>query len=335
MECGSRNSPTALALRNLRGFLDATGWSCLYGLNLGQGTRENAAAEAAAVYRILGPRLLALQIGNEPDSFRKRYRPPTYSPDDFMKEWNAFHAAIVATTPAAKFAGPGISNKLPYLAAFSAEAHLHPDVILLTGHYYAMGPACSPDATLDQLFDPDPRLATIHLHNLPAIADAVKTANLPFRMSEGNSCWDGGKPGVSDTLASALRCAATMLRFAQMGWCGVNLHGGGNGFYTPIAGAPSTGFTRRPEYFGIQFAQRFAGSTFQPALLRGAPPGVSAYALAFHKRQRPVAVFNMQETPPQRCRSAPGSRRRCLPGRRSRASEASRSPPSESRVPPR
>ena len=66
---------SARSLRNLRGFLDATGWSCLYGLNLGQGTKENAAAEAAAAQRILGPRLLAFQIGNEPDSFRNRYRP--------------------------------------------------------------------------------------------------------------------------------------------------------------------------------------------------------------------------------------------------------------------
>jgi hypothetical protein len=288
---------TALALRNLRGFLDATGWSCLYGLNLGQGTKENAAAEAAAACRILGPRLLALQIGNEPDSFRNRYRPAAYGPDDYLKEWNAFHAAIVAATPAAKFAGPDISNKLPYLTAFAAEAHLHPDVILLTGHYYAMGPARSPAATLDQLFDPDPKLATIHLHNLPEIEAAIETAGRRFRMCEGNSCWDGGKPGVSDTLASALWCADMMLRFAQIGWCGVNLHGGGNGFYTPIAGAPSTGFTKRPEYLGIQFAQAFAGSSFQAALLRGAPPRVTAYALEFEKKQRRVAVFNKQETP--------------------------------------
>ena len=39
---------SALALRNLRAFLDATGWTCLYGLNLGQGSKENAAAEAEA-----------------------------------------------------------------------------------------------------------------------------------------------------------------------------------------------------------------------------------------------------------------------------------------------
>ena len=237
---------TALALRNLRAFLDATNWSCLYGLNLGQGTKENAAAEAAAVHRIVGPRLLALQIGNEPDSFRNRYRPATYGPADYLEEWNLFHDAIVAVTPKAKFAGPDISNKLPYLTAFAAEAPHYPDIVLLTAHYYAMGPASSPDATLGQLLEPDPKLATIHLHNLPTIEEAMATAHLPFRITEGNSCWDGGKPGVSDTLASALWCADAMLRFAQLGWCGFNLHGGGNGYYTPIAGSPSTGSDEAP-----------------------------------------------------------------------------------------
>ena len=281
---------TALALRNLRGFLDATGWSCLYGLNLGQGTKENAATEATAAYRILGPRLVAFQIGNEPDSFRNRYRPASYGPADYLKEWNEFHDAIVAATPGAKFAGPDISNKLPYLTAFAEEAPKHKDVILLTGHYYAMGPAGSPDATLEQLLEADPKLATMHQHNLPAIADAIKAAGLPFRMSEGNSCWDGGKPGVSDTLASALWCADMMLRFAAMGWSGVNLHSGGNGFYTPIAGAPSTGFTKRPEYFGIQFGQSFAGARLLASTLTGVGAHVTAYALEQGGRRRVVII---------------------------------------------
>ena len=199
--------------------------------------------------------------------------------------------APVAITPSAKFAGPDISNKLPYLTAFVREAPKHNSVILLTAHYYAMGPAASPDATLEQLFTPDPKLATMHAHSLPLVAEAMKTAKLPFRMSEGNSCWDGGKPGVSDTLASALWCAEMMLRFAQMGWSGVNLHGGGNGFYTPIAGAPSTGLTKRPEYFGIQFAQSFAGSTFVASTLIVAGPNVTGYALEQEGRRR-IALFN-------------------------------------------
>jgi hypothetical protein len=286
---------TALALRNLRGFLDATGWTCLYGLNLGQGTKENAALEAAAAFKILGPRLLAFQIGNEPDSFRNRYRPATYGPADFIREWNEFHDAIVVETSAARFAGPDISNKLSFLTAFAEDAPKHPDIILLTAHYYAMGPARSPDATLDQLFAPDPKLATLHRSGLPVIANAMRTANLPFRISEGNSCWDGGKPGVSDTLASALWCTDMMLRFAQYGWSGVNLHGGGNGFYTPIAGSPSAGFTRRPEYFGIQFIQSLLGSALLPVTLTGANPRVSAYALQSGSTQR-IVVINASTT---------------------------------------
>jgi hypothetical protein len=287
---------TALALRNLRGFLDATGWSCLYGLNLGQGTKENVVAEAAAAFHILGPRLMAFQIGNEPDSFRNRYRPSTWGPVDFMAEWKAFHEAIVATTPGAKFAGPDISNKLPFLSAFAEKAPQHSDVILLTAHYYAMGPAGSAGATLDQLSEADPKQATMHEAGFVAVAQAMKTSGLPFRMSEGNSCWNGGQPGVSDTLASALWCADMMLRSAALGWCGVNLHGGGSGFYTPIAGAPSTGFSRRPEYFGMQFAQSFAGASLLTASLVGAGPHTTAY-LAKNQAQQRVAIINKDKSP--------------------------------------
>jgi hypothetical protein len=268
---------SSLALRNLREFLDATDWSCLYGLNLGQGTVENAVREATAVHRILGSRLLAFQIGNEPDSFRRRFRPETYGPEDFLAEWNRFYTAILSALPQAKFAGPDISNKLPYLTAFAQEAPKHPDVVLLTSHYYAMGPASSPEATLQNLLSPDPKLTTLKPRDLHIIAEAQQTAHLPYRMSEGNSCWDGGKPGVSDSFASALWCAGYMLQCGARGWTGVNLHGGGNGYYTPIAGAPSTGFTRRPEYFGMQFAQHFVGAQLVTAALNNASPFIDAF----------------------------------------------------------
>jgi hypothetical protein len=87
-----------------------------------------------------------------------------------------------------------------------------------------------------------------------------------------------------------------MLRFAALGWCGVNLHGGGNGFYTPIAGAPSTGFTRRPEYFGMQFGQRFAGATLLASTLTGAESKLTAYVLEQHGRRR-VAIINKDKAP--------------------------------------
>lgn len=286
---------SSLALRDLRDFLEATNWSCLYGLNLGQGTVQNAVHEAVATHRILGPRLLAFQIGNEPDSFRRRFRPETYGPADFLAEWTRFHDAIVAAVPNAKFAGPDISNKLPYLTAFAQEAPKHPDVILLTSHFYGMGPARSPDATIENLLQPDPKSATLKERDLHIISEAQQAAHLPYRMSEGNSCWDGGKPDVSDTFASALWCADYMLHCAARGWTGVNLHGGGNGFYTPIAGAPSTGFTRRPEYFGIRFAQHFVGARLVTSTLDNASPLLDAFVFE-RDGKRELALINKTET---------------------------------------
>jgi hypothetical protein len=270
------NTPiTPKALRNLRGFLDATGWRALYGLNLGQGTNANAAEEAFHAQQMLGPRLIAFQLGNEPDAWRTRYRPATYAFPDFFKEWQAMRDAVLARTPNAKFAGPDISNKVPYFTSFAEEApKIAPDVVLLTAHYYAMGPAGSPGVTLDKLLSPDPKLE----RDLKSFMDAARGAGLPFRMSEGNSCWNGGQPGVSDTLASALWSADVMLQFATAGCAGVNMHGGGNGFYTPIAGSLAAGFTRRPEYFGIQLAEKFSGSTFLQTTLQCNSDHVRAYA---------------------------------------------------------
>jgi hypothetical protein len=70
-----------------------------------------------------------------------------------------------------------------------------------------------------------------------------------------------------------------MLHVASRGVAGVNLHGGGNGIYTPIAGAASSGFVRRPEFFGIQFAQQLAGATFVPSKIADAPASLSAHVL--------------------------------------------------------
>ena len=287
---------SSLSLHNLRAFLDAANWTCLYGLNLARGTKENAVREAAQAHLILGPRLVALQIGNEPDSFRNRYRPASYGPADFMREWNDFHSAILAVVPGAKFAGPDVSNKLPFFEAFAEQAPQHPDVIMLTAHAYAMGPAGSPHATLDKLLEDDATVQTQPEGKLDAILAAAKAANLPYRMCEGNSCWNGGEPGVSDTLASALWCGDYMLEMAQKGVAGVNMHGGGNGYYTPIAGAPSTGLMRRPEYFGMKLAQHFARSRFVPAKLQTGNPRLTAYA-ARRDQSLQLVVFNKSMEP--------------------------------------
>jgi hypothetical protein len=284
---------TPKSLRSLRAFLDATNWRCLYGLNLGRGPIARAAEEAFHAENILGPRLIAFQLGNEPDAWRNRYRPATWTYADYWKEWSAAHAAIVARVPHAKFAGPDVSNKMAYVTGFAEDVKRSaPDVVMLTSHYYAMGPAGAPGITLDKLLSPDPKLE----RDLTIAMTAAHDAGLPYRMSEGNSCWNGGQSGVSDTLASALWVADMMLDFASLGCAGVNLHGGGNGFYTPIAGSIAAGFERRPEYFGMEIIKHFAGATLTRSTLDCEDNRVRAYA-ARKSRSELMIIINKSDQP--------------------------------------
>ncbi len=273
------------AIRNLRAFLDATGWQLLYGLKVARGTPQEAAAEAEFVQQTIGPRMLAFQIGNEPDAWRNRYRPASWGFTDYFALWKQFRDAIVKQAPQASFAGPDVSNHLDWVVQFAERAR--DEIVLLTGHYYAEGPATSPKATMDRLLSPNPRLDK----DLTEIMQAARAVHIPYRMSEGNSCWDGGKPGVSDTLGSALWAADMMLQFAQAGCAGVNLHGGGNGFYTPIAGGLHDGFTRRPEFYGMQFAEHFTGTTFVKSTLSNPSGRLTAY-VAKKNAQMQVAIVN-------------------------------------------
>jgi hypothetical protein len=266
---------TPRSLRNLRAFLDATNWRCLYGLNLGRGATARASEEAFHVQSILGPRLIAFQLGNEPDAWRNRYRPASWTYADYWKEWSAARSAVLARVPLAKFAGPDVSNKMVYVTGFAEDVKKSaPDVVMLTSHYYAMGPAGAKDVTLDKLLSPDPKLE----RDLKTAMDTARTAGLPYRMCEVNSCWNGGQEGVSDTLASSLWVVDMMLAFAAGGCAGVNLHGGGEGFYTPIAGSMAKGFVRRPEYFGMQLAKAFVGGTLVRSTLDCGDDKVRAYA---------------------------------------------------------
>jgi hypothetical protein len=287
---------TPKSLRNLRAFLDAANWRCLYGLSLGRGPVERAAEEASYAQNILGPRLVAFQLGNEPDAWRNRYRPSTWSYADYWKEWTVAHAAVLARAPSAKFAGPDVSNKMVYVTGFADDVKNNAlDVVMLTSHYYAMGPAGAPGMTIDRLLSPDPKLD----RDLQTAMSAARGAGLPYRMSEGNSCWNGGQPGLSDTFASALWVADMMLDFAAGGCAGVNLHGGGNGFYTPIAGSLESGFLRRPEFYGIELMKPFVGASLVRSSLDCSSDRIRVYAvrkaeatllLAINKTGQPATI---------------------------------------------
>jgi hypothetical protein len=266
---------TEPAIRNLRDFLaQVPGWSLIYGLNLGLGTPEMAAEEAAFVSRIVGSKLLAFQMANEPDLFYKNgLRPASYNADQFITEWRRFFEAVRKRVPDAPFAGPDTAFNNDWLVPF-AKAFRN-DVKFVSSHYYAEGPPNDPEMDIPRLLRPDPKLE----REFAGLQQVTRETGLPFRLAESNSCYGGGKEGVSDTFASALWGADYMFRIAQAGGIGVNFHGGGYGWYTPIAGTRAKGFEVRPLYYGMRLFREASTGEMLETNLSTAPDGLRVYAV--------------------------------------------------------
>jgi hypothetical protein len=277
---------TAAAVRNLRGFLDATGWRLIYGLNLAQGTPEAAADEAAYVSKAMGDKLIAFQFGNEPDLFHHDdAKHLGWSYEEYATKWLQFEKAVRARVPDAPLAGPDVAYKMDWVEKFAAQ--MRGKYMLLTGHYYIGGPPANPAMNIDALLHP-PK----HLYDEIAVTmKTARTVGVPYRMAEGNSCYNGGKPGLSDVFASALWAGDYMLQLAQAGYAGVNLHGGGLGVYTPIASDTAGNSTARPDYYGMLMAQQFAGATMVECELQASGRNVTSYA-AVRGKELLLAVFN-------------------------------------------
>ncbi len=282
------------SIENLNQFLLATNWKLLYGLNLAGGTAEAAADEAACVMRLCGPRLIAFQFGNEPDLFKHGSDPKdrwTYA--EFIEKWNSFDKAVRAKVPNAPLAGPDTSFRPEWVGNFAADTKGR--TILLTAHYYAEGPPTNPDMTLARLLTDKTKFDS----NIEKAATLAKKAGMPYRMSEGNTCYNAGKKGVSDTFGSALWAGDFSAKVAAVGATGINLHGGGNGLYTPIAGSLNEGFTARPDYYGMLFARPLQGAKMLSGEFNTQGANLTAYAveaqgkvtvLAFNKSDKATTV---------------------------------------------
>ncbi len=251
---------------------------------------EQALAEGGYVARTLGRQLVALQFGNEPDLFKHRdqgNKPWIF--DEYLTKWKTFRAAFHKKLPHVAVAGPDTAENQTWVKQF-LEA-VPKEIDLVTSHYYPLGPPTNPAMTIDLLLHPGAKFDSSCRQAL----DSARAAGLPFRMAEGNSCYNAGKPDVSDTFASALWAGDFCLQMAALGCVGVNLHGGANGYYSPIVGSIKTGFAARPEYYGLMLAQEFAGHTLKKTTLEAQGGNITAYAAGGEAATRLVAIFNKHE----------------------------------------
>jgi Glycosyl hydrolase family 79 C-terminal beta domain len=303
------------AIDELSGFLKATGWRLIYGLNFGNSTPERAADEAAYVAKAVGERLEYFQIGNEPDLYTEANngtRPPDWTFTNYVEEWMDRARAIGARVPAARFGGPDVAASSDWILRFNKTVQGE-RLAALTGHYYAEGPPDDPQVTIARLLAGNAKVAA----ETAEIVAAARAERRVYRMTEGNSCYRGGKPGMSDAFAAALWAGDYLLTLASNGCAGANLHGGQSrfltaglgghtpgldvakgpqevrsGFYTPIRSEPGAPVKAMPVFYGMLLVNQFAGCTMLRCdyQMKGAS-AVAMYAGRTKKEVR-VAVFN-------------------------------------------
>lgn len=320
---------TPEAIHNLRAFLDATGWTCLYGFNLGTNTPALAADEAVFAAKTLGAKLEYFQVGNEADRFGTTIRDPkTWTADTYFDEWLTFANAIRARVPTASFGMPDTAGNPEWYAVvvtrlLALPEHDRPNVAAMTHHYYFGGPPSNPKVNLDAVLHADPHVDKLYADVHAAAMRLGEGEHRPvlYRMTEGNTCYRGGKPGVSDVFGASLWAADYLLKLASLGYAGVNLHGGEGQmvanslggtlpgeelmpdpkaphprpFYTPIADIDGK-YIAEPVSFGMRLAQQFAGATMVPLDFDAGEVNATAYAAKFKDGRSIIAVINKDTT---------------------------------------
>jgi hypothetical protein len=231
----------------LAGFLAQTGWTILYGVNLATSTPAAAAAEVAYAVKALGSSLYGVEFGNECDEYPKHHFPPTWSLTDFVALWEQFRAAVLQAAPQVVLTGPGSAVNISGWTIPFGEKVTKAQIALLTQHYYR-GDGRSPSSTEAELVSADHKLQ----QDLKTLAAGAASIGVPFRITETNSFFHGGAPGVSDSYGSSLWVIDHLFTIAAGGASGANLHGGGAGFsYSPIADNGGVVIEAKPEYYGV------------------------------------------------------------------------------------
>ena len=259
-----------------------TGARLMLGINLEAGSPLVARVEAdELVKRVGAANVQALEIGNEPNLYLRTpwyresgghrlpwyaktgtpvyARPATWDPAAFQTQFAQF-ARVMPRLP---LSGPETGTG-PWLTAFGTELSRHSRVRMLTAHAYGLSNCDKTPGT--------PKYPSVgNLLSLgasrglyeslgPLIARAHR-AGATLSVDEMGSVTCNGKPGVSNSFASALWATDALFDAARIGIDGVNLHtypGSDNGLFD-FSYASSTHRWRatvHPLYLGaLMFAQ--------------------------------------------------------------------------------
>jgi hypothetical protein len=280
--------------------LRRTGARVILDLNLLTDTPLVASRLASAGLTSL-PRgsVLGFEIGNEPDLYSRAHweaavsgprfdRPPfpnAISPGTYVHDFASYGTSLTRVAPGVPLLGPAaaypgqdpnwISTLLrtPRRDLGIVSAHLYP--------YSACATPTSPSyPTIARLLSA--RATTAPARAIGPTVSLAHRAGVPVRVTELNSVTCGGRPGVSDTFATALWAPDALFELLHAGVDGVNVHVRESALNGAFA-LRNRGLIARPLLYGLMMFVRTLGPDAQliPASVR-APGSANLKVWAVH-----------------------------------------------------
>ncbi|KIM79709.1 glycoside hydrolase family 79 protein [Piloderma croceum F 1598] len=264
---------------------------------------------------ILGPYLVGLQVGNEPDLYAKHFRrPANYSPAGYFSDFgllvNAVKADPLITNPN-MLIGPNLAGtwtpemiwdtgfQNTYQSELSALAvERYPTDNCFSRYGYGVFHDAQQEFANYMTHASAQNILKSYL-NSSTVAQSV---NKPLLMFETNSASCGGFPGIADAFGAALWGLDYALQLAYSNFSIAMFHSSGqNVSYQPFTPAPTAQsffhqWTIGPIYYAALIAAEVISSSNNAQVIdllpNNASPSSPAYAIYENGNMVRVALFN-------------------------------------------
>ncbi len=243
--------------------------------------------------------IVGFEVGNEPDLYERKYwaatmaRSPLQSrplpldltASSYVQDFNHYAGVLGEGAPDVPLIGPAVAHprvSLDWISTLIADERS--ELGEVTGHLYPYSacvkrPSNASYPTVSRLLSP---AASSGLTKDVAGAVAVAHATgLRFRLTELNSVTCGGKPGVSNTFATALWAPDALFTLMRAGVDGVNLHVREYAINAPFS-LNRYGLNPRPLLYGLVMFERTLGADARLVRLHMSEPrraNLSAWAV--------------------------------------------------------
>lgn len=265
---------------SIRALAQATDARLILGIELEANSPRISSYEARKLVSSIGGQYIdALEIGNEPELYslvpwyRELHgvatpwygkdgspvyaRPRGYQPSTFDSEF----ARVLGELGRVPAAGPS-AGTIPWLDAFQRFLSPRSEVKLVTWHAYGLNQCVTNPSSPAYPTVPNLLALTASRNLVTGVGPTLALAHrvgASFRVDEMGSVTCNGRPGVSNTFASALWAMDSMFDIAAQGIDGVNMHtfqGSANGLFDFRRVDGKWQAAVHPLYYGVlMFAQ--------------------------------------------------------------------------------